>query len=451
YAPHPPGYPVLMGIAKAFFAIFGGEPHRAVAVASVIGVGLATASVYQIGKRLFDERVAHVVILLSLASPLIAIFASRPLSDMLGTGLGLAAVACAVEAIASLSADEARAKRFAAGCGVMVALTLGTRLSAVPVTAAAGLSLLAHAPLRFVALGGGVGGLLAWALPFFAWVSPVEVTTSMSRHAAGHFNHHGGSVLTVSDPMERTVAFVRALWAHGFGGPWSDRPRSTLAVGAGLGVLLAAAVPEKKIEPSAIPLRRMVMACWLIHFAWVMLAQNIIWQPRHTMPLVWLALPWVAQRAIALWDRAAAATRFTGLDVRVVLLVALVMGVYESRRLAAIQRESAPAPVRIAEYIAERAKKEKVIVATTQLRGWLSYRMPGVDVRRVKSLKETRSWRDEDATLLVTSEVPGARRAGTEVARADAEPFVSYVLYRMRVHERPRLKRKRPQKKSGDR
>ncbi|MEM6791266.1 MAG: glycosyltransferase family 39 protein [Myxococcota bacterium] len=457
YAPHPPGYPVLMGLAKGYHALFGGAPHRAVAMGSVVGIAIATASLYAIARRLFDERVARLSLLLSLASPLIAIFSSRPLSDMLGTGLGLGAVACALEAHRQLDQAPAestsRARAFAVATGALIALTLGTRLSAVPVTAAAGLSLLLRAPTRWAALAGGVGGLLLWAVPFFAAVPFETVARSMGRHAGGHFNHHGGSVLTVSDPMLRTVSFVRAMWAHGAGGPWSGRPPSTLFVGFALG-LLAFAAPSKSRRAALGP-SKLIGACWLVHFAWVMLAQNIQWQPRHVLPLVWLGLPWLASRALEVWGSsqndgsvsreeaapaegggAAAATQRWWPGVRRGILVAgLVAGIAESRRLVDIQEHVRPAPVRIAEYAATRAQTEPLIVATTQLRGWIQYRAPGVDVRRVRSWKEVGDL-PTDKIVLVTSEVPGARRFGSPVAKADAEPFVSYVLYRMRVHER---------------
>ena len=101
-------------------------------------------------------------------------------------------------------------------------------------------------------------------------------------HLAGHFADWGGSVATRPDVVARAAAFARNL---AYDGLWPNRFALSAAL-AGCALLSA---------PPAGALRAAVAAIVVVPYAlWALLAQNVLTQPRHLLPLVAAAIVAIA-------------------------------------------------------------------------------------------------------------------------------------------------------------
>jgi hypothetical protein len=193
HQPHPPGYPVFVGLSKASAALLGGaeDPQavvRALALLSVLagaalipllfalfvaiqGGDSSRASSLPGSKRYFDppERQAWWAMGIAIAAPLYWFTALRPLSDMTGLAAAVAAQALVLSALTHPSGGNART-RLVAGAFV-AALAAGIRVQTVMLTA----PLLAVAMVwpreaialrtRLMAVAAAAAGVAVWAVP----------------------------------------------------------------------------------------------------------------------------------------------------------------------------------------------------------------------------------------------------------------------------------------------
>jgi hypothetical protein len=430
WAPHPPGYPVYIAAAKLARLLGASSPVRALEIVSLGGAALLAACTFEVLARVFDRPTARLGTALAAASPLLALFAVRPLSDGLGAGLAWAVLALA------LRADEHRrspgADLPAALALAVTALLAGVRASALPFALPAALAALLAARRRSLALAGGVVALAAYLVPFVLLVDVRVLVDRTAAHARGHFLDYGGSALTTSDPVLRLVGLVRALWAHGLGGLWIERPATTIAVTAALLVALPFAFGA---FPAASRPARILGAASLSYLAWILVGQNIVEQPRHALPLIPVLLGHVAFAARRAFLAQSPGRALVALR-RALLVSGLALGVFEACRLAFVQARY-PAPVvRIARYVAEQPDAGTLTVATYRFYRWIGWRAPGVRVESVGNLDEAIALAHAaPGRVLVTSEVPGAERLdpGATLMRAATDPFVRYVLEDVRL------------------
>ena len=427
WAPHPPGYPLLIAAGKLVRALVSTDASRSLAVFSLLCSALLATSVFVVMHRLFNKATARLSIALLFASPLLCLFAVRPLSDGPGAGLAWASLACAL--VAAACEEDGKRDRYACFSLFFAALLPGVRLSALPFVVPAVVSALcaARRPKRVFLVG--VFSLLAWLLPFLALVDLRVLTGRTLGHIHGHFYEYGGSVLSASDPVARGIALFRALFAFGLGGVWSDRPVTTLFVTAALVLLAGGAFHSLRQTP--VLARRTFLACVGLYLVWVVLGQNIIEQPRHVLPLIPALLGPLAHSILHI----SRSPRF-GFLRRLLIWVGFCAAVFEANRLAWIQARY-PAPiVRIARFCEAQPDAPTLVVATYRFYRWIGWRAPHVRVESVGSLEDAIALAARtQGRVLVTSEVPGAERldpAATEL-RVSTDLFVRFVLEDVRL------------------
>lgn len=121
HAPHPPGYPVYVGLSKAMAAL-GASPVRAPQLASAVGALLALVGLGWLGALAGLAPSARVLAgLLVAALPTFAFHANLGFSDMLATGLSVVTLA------SLLALERAPGVRGAWAAGVLTALACGAR------------------------------------------------------------------------------------------------------------------------------------------------------------------------------------------------------------------------------------------------------------------------------------------------------------------------------------
>jgi hypothetical protein len=410
--PHPPGYPVFIALGRAVLPLVD-TPARALSLVSAAAFGATCALTFALSLRATRSRLAASAGAAFFAvGTLTTIHSARPLSDMLGCALAWCALA--------LSLGETSRPR--AGFGALAALLAGARPSALP--------LLAPSALRGLARLGLARWVRTFAAPCAALVAlayaPVVMRTGPSRfvalvaeHAHGHFTRFGGTVVTQPHLVDRLRAFAFALHAHALGGWWSDRATSLIPATLAAWALLLWGIAGLRRAPSWSPV---ALACGA-YAVWALFGQNVVWQPRHLLPLA----PGLAL-LFALGVRAADA-RARPLALALTL-VALAPIAHESWRLLCVQSRTAPPALRIADAI-NRRDARATLVATGQLGTWLRYRASERRVVDVRDLDEALALaRRNRLSLCVTSEVRGVEGRGlTRVARFVGDRYVTATLY----------------------
>ncbi len=240
HQPHPPGYPLFVGLAKMSTAAAKVAGVRAAEVRGLsIWSAVAGASLIPLCFLLFralgDERRAWWATLVAACAPLFWFTALRPLSDM--TGLAFAVGAQAL--LAGVIVGRAGSGTLAAGA-FLATFAIGARSQSFVLT----LPLLLWALLRpgvaipvrqrVVALAAALAGGLAWAIPLIAASGGLESYMAALGTQAGE-DFSGVVILwTVRSARIAVQALVNTfLWP--WGTPWLGA--IVLAVGA-IGALL---------------------------------------------------------------------------------------------------------------------------------------------------------------------------------------------------------------------
>jgi hypothetical protein len=256
FQPHFPGYPVYVALCKLV-----GSPALVSAIASA-ATALALA---QLAAFLADDARAAWIAM--------ALWAGALQPWLLG-GAALAdatAMALSAGAFAALTFKSPRASLVGAAT---MALAVGTRLSYWPL--AASFAAVVPAAHRRAALVAGVVATAAWLLPFVAVVGARRLEALGAVHVAGHFADWGGSIATRPNLAARAVAFARDLVYDGvWPNPW--------LLAAALAVAAFALVRAPRPSSRARALAAVVVVPYA---AWALLAQNLVEQPRHLLPLV---------------------------------------------------------------------------------------------------------------------------------------------------------------------
>jgi len=417
--PHPPGYPLFLALGALFHRL-GSPPPLALSLVSALSLGGLVA----LFARWCAPRVGPLPTVLGAALlaviPLSTVLSARPLSDMLGAALAWCALAAATR-------PPPAARRVAALAALVALVRVSTLALCVPALAFALVRDRRRAPSAlalFVALVA-----LGYA-PVVAATGPARFVAALTTHATGHFERFGGSVVTHPDLITRVRALLWTLWTHLLGGGWSDRPTHLFVSGA---IVLAVCVVGVATSRPPTPGARVVAVSAALYLAWVFFGQNILWSPRHLLPLAPLAAFAFAHGASTLsrrWPRAAP----------IVLALTVTPLAVESVRLSRVQRDQCPPTVAVARWLAAHADPDHDVVATAQLGPWLRALVPrhqivdvggGSDVARIRPATT--------GTVLVTSEVRGAYESGGRVrARFVRDRYVTPALYDVAIIERPR-------------
>ncbi len=358
HRPHPPGYPVYIGLGKVAAAVVSAMPGaalpsrieaRALSLLSLVAAVAAVFLLYRGFASLSPARTgpppgsaldarALAATALSIASPLAWTLAVRPMSDLPGLTLALAAQACLLTAwwwqAPTPDGDRRLTPDMLANSGRMI--VLGALLAGLAV----GLrtqTLWLTAPLLLLVLvdriGRGVAGAIAGAAMTFTigcllWAIPLVLASGgMQAYLAALGTQAGedfasGDMLYVN-PSPRLVAFALL---HTFVDPWEW---TGLAV-----VVLALAV----LGGVALLLRERRSLAAVIAITAPYLVFHLVFQDtsftRYSLPLV-PAIAFLAVSGIGFISRRAALPA-----VAVLTLVAVVAG---TRTLIGYRATSAPA------------------------------------------------------------------------------------------------------------
>ncbi len=269
FAPHAPGYPVWVFVAKAMalFLPSGIAAATTVSIASAVLVG------------------AFVLRTLAGTSPVTAWLGAAaalvtPLAWRAGTVVGTEglALACAAAVAWGMSMQSARRYAGAIVVGVAAGIGLGVRLSWAPLFV--GLVVVALSRLgaaRAWGIAAFFASVAAWLVPLEIVVSPRALVALYTTHLGGHATRWGGTAWT--DP-HRATSLARDVFVDGLG-VGSDPLGVALA--AGLVVVTARALFVWWQRGRRGVGYALAVASYL---AWIAVGQNLRQEPRHVLPIV---------------------------------------------------------------------------------------------------------------------------------------------------------------------
>ena len=263
FAPHAPGYPVYVAVAKVL-AVVVRSPFVAATLVSVLA-GVGTFALVRDGaSRVFGAGRGVVVALAVTCAPLVW----RAESGVGSEGLALFFAALAAWALA---------REHALWLGLAVGLGLGVRASWAPLY----LALLVLTPRdRLRALGAAATAVAAWAVPFVLMVGPSRVVTLLSTHLAGHATRWGGTAIT-EPGLGRLADLGRDVFVDGLGA--GADPLGIAVGGASVAVAFVGLTEWRLAGWAGARTAAIALGPYLV---WIIFGQNLHQQPRHALPLV---------------------------------------------------------------------------------------------------------------------------------------------------------------------
>jgi hypothetical protein len=381
--PHFPGYPVYVALGAGLCHLGLPALSAATAISSVAagvgGVGLAVCA-----ERLAGPAAGVPTLLFHLVAWQPWLVGSGALSDSLGVALAIAA-----SWLLCTQTPRPTASGFVAG------LLLGTRASYWPIVASLFAIIVAQREwgrARHLAFAGLALGVALWAVPFFAVVGIRNFAELARTHVAGHFPWWGGSVLTDSSLVSRAGALARDVFFDGFA-------PSAWAL-AGIGAVLALImVPWSGLRWFAARIRgnggqrptangqwptagrsllQPVLVVLVPYAIWIFLAQNVVEQPRHALPLVEGGVLLLGAFLSARWIAVAL--------VSVLTACASVPLVFERVRVP-------PAPAQAADWVAKNEKAADTAVFAD--RSWRYFLDPSIAPGTGAVLVRRHAWLSE--------------------------------------------------------
>lgn len=316
FQPHPPGYPLLVLLARGLHAA-GLAPGLAVAAVSALGLGAGLAALACALRRVSVSG-GWLALLFLPALPLVLCLGTATLSDGAGLGLLLAAAAWLA------CFPGARAGQL--GAGALLGLALGVRPAYAPLLAL-GLLVLAvcwgRPGLRAVVRTGLAAAVatLGWLVPLALVVGPRALWRLSTAHAQGHFEDFGGSALSDRSPGARLLSLASGLLQSTVG--------EALPLLAGLLAVALVLVPPARWPRPARRLGRGLCALALLVALWTLLALPVRGHGRHLLPLVVLLGALVALALGVALDALLAQRRRAGLLL--LLGCALLLGLCSVR------------------------------------------------------------------------------------------------------------------------
>ncbi len=271
-APHFPGYPIYVLLARGF-SVLGATDVFALALPGIV---LGAAAVAALAAALLPYVGAAGALAGSAVvalAPLAVLQGGLPNSD----GAGFAALVLALAAALAALRDEGRVlwAGFAAG------LTLGIRPSYLPALVALPLLFAREVRLRWIA--GAALGTLAWLLPLALLAGPTELAAVAGHFFAGHAGEWGGTAIVQPDLALRLSLFGFDFAAGGLGLPWPGASGAAqIAVALVLGAGLCALV-VRGAQPGSVA--RAALLVGVPYAAWAFLGQNLL-KARHVLPLL---------------------------------------------------------------------------------------------------------------------------------------------------------------------
>jgi hypothetical protein len=276
--PHFPGYPVYIALSRVAASLVG-DSLLALQLPGLVALAVALVLVEAAVRRHAGPWAGALVMSLAALSPLVLLTAGRGSSDALGTAIVVSAASLLALAWPVDGVRSEGERPLLRGATLLLGLSIGVRLSYLPLVAALLVVAWLHPRRRLV---GFSVGLALWIVPF-ALVVGTDLPQLALSFLGGHFGHWGGTVAVTGDPLGRLGSWLTSFCVQAMAMPtaggsavrWLAFPLLITLVAAGL----------SKLEGH----RRLWLGLLCAPYGlWLWLGQNPD-KPRHLLPLAVVA------------------------------------------------------------------------------------------------------------------------------------------------------------------
>lgn len=361
--PHFPGYFFYFMLIKPIYWL-----TQSVGLSFAIMGALAIWAIifysYKINTLLLQQEMHQQTYLLGallLFSPLLFLMSTRYMPDIWGLTLLVSGTYYLLHAI------QYKDLKSAVIHSIIMGLECGVRLSYIPFWFPS--IILVFIFFRQLPLL-----LLTGSLAILFWLVPMIIDTSWNRlfevsqeHAVGHFTKWGGTVMSNDHSyFERLMAMIESIWADGLGGFWINRHWVTALWSVILISLFIKGIQwiinqrKKHVSKHIVKQHFYILGgCLLSYSIWVYFFQNIVYKPRHIMPL----LPFLTM--IAALGGSQLLRQLTG-KFKVFIPILLSIGLFISCILG-IQHKSPSSIAQIKQFIIQQSKQQPILLLSPPL------------------------------------------------------------------------------------
>src|SRR5262245_4354751 len=197
HSPHPPGFPLFIGITKPFFWLLKDEYAALTVVSLIFSCMLAPALYYLYWAVFRDKRVAFAGAMLCSFMPNVWFYSGSGRSDMPGMAMGMIGLGLMLRGM------ESR-KALYAGCAAL-GLGMGIRVTVLPImgviTAMVFIELLRKRQYKITAIGASIVDLclIVWLVPMIldtGWEKDRIVSSAQSQYIMRNDAIFAGGKLT---------------------------------------------------------------------------------------------------------------------------------------------------------------------------------------------------------------------------------------------------------------
>lgn len=280
--PHFPGYPIFCFFAKIIYSLIGSVQLTF----SVIG-GISTFIIIFYSNLIFEMIIKKRSLFLSaliFINPFLWNLGNRYMSDLLGLSFLI------MSTYYLLSGFNLKQKEKLLFGILLIGFSTGIRISFLPFLLPLFLYITYNSPkISFLnATGVLTIGILIWLIPLSVTTGLDNLISLSLRHISGHFFEWGGSVISSNSTYAfRLLKTFESIWADGMGGFWLGRNKVTIIVSLGWILSFIFNYKLKSIlkEKSQLTLF-LLSASIFFYFIWIFLFQNVIYKPRHIIPIL---------------------------------------------------------------------------------------------------------------------------------------------------------------------
>ena len=280
--PHFPGYPIFCFLAKIIYSLIGSVQLTF----SVIG-GISTFIIIIYSNLIFEMIIKKRSLFLSaliFINPFLWNLGNRYMSDLLGLSFLI------MSTYYLLSGFNLKQKEKLLFGILLIGFSTGIRISFLPFLLPLFLYITYYSPkISFLnAIGVLTIGILIWLIPLSVTTGLDKLISLSLRHISGHFFEWGGSVISSNSTYAfRLLKTFESIWADGMGGFWLGRNKVTIIVSLGWILSFIFNYKLKSIlkEKSQLTLF-LLSASIFFYFVWIFLFQNVIYKPRHIIPIL---------------------------------------------------------------------------------------------------------------------------------------------------------------------
>ncbi|MCB0711227.1 MAG: hypothetical protein KDD67_02735 [Ignavibacteriae bacterium] len=278
--PHFPGYPVFMGVVKFFTFVTGSY-----GIAFALVGGLSTFAIITAALKFCNTSLSRpegvLLAALFFFNPMLWIMGNRYMPDLMGGAVLLWILALTIRN------DHAPRSHLFAGI-FLTGILAGVRLSYLPFALLPLLITITRTRREFTSFAVLILSVALWLLPMIIDTGWDNLLVAANAQTSGHFEEFGGTIFNVPDIESRRIAVVKGVIADGLGGYWDQRGTITIVITLGFLLLMGrGAWWMFGRETDGLVITIIAVS---IYIAWILLYQNVVYQSRHMLPLIPIAL-----------------------------------------------------------------------------------------------------------------------------------------------------------------